>query len=381
MTDVRADSDRVELKIAGRVYSGWKAISIELDLDAGAAAFELGITERWPGQPDRWAIEAGSACVVTIGRETAISGYVDKLSSKLEGESHEVSVSGRSRAGDLIDCSAVHATGSWSNRRLEQIAIELAEPFGIAVQVRADTGAPFRKFALQQGETVWDAIQRMCAHRALLAVSTPEGDVEIIAPRPIGAPARLAQGVHPLSIGGEHDVSERHSQYIVKGQRAGDDETNGRAAASVRGEARDPAVRRYRPLILVAEDQADAGTARQRAEFEATSRAAKAQKATIHVPQWRRADGLLWLPQQAVDLEAPAAWMAGTMMVAGVKLIVDASGKRAELRLVLPEAYAQRRVPEEAEASRVRRGRGREQQRRERRSGAPDAARPAEGSR
>jgi prophage tail gpP-like protein len=116
----------------------------------------------------------------------------------------------------------------------------------------------------------------------------------------------------------------------------------------------------------VAEDQADNDTARRRAKWEATVRAGKSQEATLVVPGWRRAGGALWLPQAAVDLEAPSAWMQGAMMVAGVKLALDANGRRAELRIVRPEAYTQLPVPEDAEASRVRRGDRRQRRRRER---------------
>lgn len=359
-------SDVVALKIGGRVYAGWLAIGVEFDLDAGASSFDLGVTERWQGQPDRWAIEAGAACEVTIGGETVIRGYVDALESSLDGESHKISVRGRSKAADLVDCSAIHKPGSWRGRKLEQIAIELVEPFGLAVHVRADTGKVFRSFALQQGETVWAALQRLAAHRGLLIGSTPAGDVEIFSPRPSGESVRLVQGVHPLSISGKHDVSERHSEYLVKGQSSGDDQHHGRAAAGARGEARDPAVARYRPLLIVAEDQADAATCKRRAEWEATVRAAKAQEVTIVLPGWRTAGGALWQPQQAVDVTAPAAWMAGPLMVAGVKLELGEQGRRVTLRIVRPEAYTQLPVPEEAESSRVRRGDRRTRRRRDR---------------
>src|ERR1700741_3613493 len=96
----------VTLKMGGRLYGGWKQISIEIDLDAGASTFELGVTERWPGQPDRWLLEAGAAAEVAIGGETVVTGYIDELGSVLEDESRQVTIRGRSKCGDLVDCSA-----------------------------------------------------------------------------------------------------------------------------------------------------------------------------------------------------------------------------------------------------------------------------------
>jgi len=347
-------ADAVELAIDGRAYGGWKEISIDLDLDAGASSFSLRVTERWQGQPDRWAIEADSPCTVSIAGVPVITGHVDRLETSLDGTSHSIDVSGRSKAGDLVDSSAIATPGSWRGRKLEQIAAELAAPFGIQVQAAGDTGPAFRLFALQQGETVWEAIQRLCSHRGLLAVSRPDGDVHIVSPKPVGTAVRLVQGLNILSLSGSHDVTGRFSSYIVKGQSAGDDELNGKPAAAAKGDASDPAVKRHRPLVIVAEDQVDGAAAKRRAEWEATVRAARAQEAQVIVLGWRRGDGALWEPGQRVELDAPAALMTAELLVAGVGFRLGESGRSAELRLVRPEAYSQLPVPEEAEASRIR---------------------------
>lgn len=346
--------DKVELAIGGRLFGGWTAISIEVDIDAGASSFELGVTKRDPIREEDFPIEAGSACEVGIGGERVITGWIDRLGSTLDSETHSITVSGRSRAGDLVDCAAVAKPGSWRGRTLEQIAAELAKPFGIKVTARVSTAPAFKLFALQPGETVWEAIARMCQHRGLLAVSTSAGDIEIVTAKGIGPAVRIVQGEHPFSIEGSHDVTERFSRYILKGQSAADDEVNGKEAAALKAEATDPAVKRYRPLIIVAEEQATAASLKKRAAWEATVRAAKAQEAKITVPGWRRADGKLWLPMHLVDLDAPAAWISAELMAAGVAFKVDEQGRRAELRLARPEAYSQLAVPEEAEASKIK---------------------------
>jgi prophage tail gpP-like protein len=345
--------EAVELAIGGKLFGGWTSIAISIDLDAGASSFELGVTKRDPIRDEEFPIEADSACEVRIGGELVITGWVDRLGSSLDAESHAITVSGRSRAGDLVDCSAVAKPGSWRGRKLEEVAAELARPFGINVTAKVSTAPAFKLFALQPGETVWEAIARMCQHRGLLAVSTPAGDVEIVTAKGIGPAVGIVQGVHPFSIDGGHDVTERFGRYILKGQSAADEEVNGKQASALKAEATDPAVKRYRPLIIVAEEQATAASLKRRAEWEATVRAAKAQEATIALPGWRRSDGALWRPMHLVDLDAPAAWISAEMMAAGVAFIVDDRGRRVELRLARPEAYSQLPVPEDAEASKI----------------------------
>lgn len=352
MADARDDT--VELKLGGSLFGGWTDISIQMDLDAGAASFSLGVTKKDPSRDEDWSIEADSECEVTIGGETVISGYVDKLESDLDGGSHSITVTGRSKSADLIDCSAVNSPGSWRGKKLEDIATELAKPFGIKVKAETDTGGVIKLFAIQQGETAWEAIGRLSQHRGVLPIPNVDGSVRIVSAKPTGGTVSITQGKEPLSISGSHDVTERFSQYIVKGQSAGDDEVNGKEAAQPKAEAKDPAVKRYRPLVIVAEEQADLKSLKKRAEWEATVRAAKAQSADIVMTGWRRADGKLWELMNGVNLDAPAAWISDSMMVAGIEFALGEQGRIAKLHLVRPESYSQLPVPEEAEASKIK---------------------------
>lgn len=367
--------EEVELKLGGQRFSGWTSIDIQLDLDAGAASFNLGVTKRDPIRDEDWQLEADAECEVAIGGEVVITGYTDRLESDLSADGHSISVSGRSKSADLIDCSAIATPGSWRKKKVEDIAGELAKPFGITVKAEASSGGPIRLFAIQQGETVWEAIQRLCQMRGLLPVSRSDGSVAIITAKPSGSGVRLAQGDNLLSIRGSHDVSDRFSRYLVKGQSAGDDEVNGKAAAHPKAEAKDPAVKRNRPLMVMAEDQVDTEAAKKRAQWEATVRAAKAQSADVELVSWRRSDGALWKPADAVDLDAPAAWISDSMMVSGVRFVIDERGRRVELHIVRPEAYSQLPIPEQAESSKIK-----SKRRKSKKERAADEAKKASGS-
>lgn len=346
-------ADEVRLAIGGREYGGWKTVSIDRDIDAMADAFELTVTDQWPGQWERWEIEAGTSATLTVGGDTLITGYVDRLESKLASNARAISIAGRSRAGDLVDCAAVHKPGSWKGRTIEQIAAELVKPFGLTVTARADTGAALKDFALQPGETVAEALARMIRMRAVLIVSTPAGDIEIVTPesgRRVGA---IWQGQDILELSASHDVRDRFSEYLVKGQAKGDDKSSGKTVSAVRASSRDPAVGRYRPLIVVAEEQADIASARKRAAWEATVRAARAQELEVSVVGWRDKAGALWRPIDRVEVIAPAAWISAELMIAGVRLELSDAGRTSTFRLVRPQAYTQLAVPEKAKSSKI----------------------------
>lgn len=94
----------VRLEINGVKYGGWTKISIRRGIGQVAGTFELSITERWPGQPIPAKIELGASCVVTVDGAPVITGYVDDVAPSYNAASHTVSVTGRDKTCDLVDC-------------------------------------------------------------------------------------------------------------------------------------------------------------------------------------------------------------------------------------------------------------------------------------
>ena len=349
-----AETEGIVLAIGGVEYQGWTEASVTRAIDTICGSFDLTLAEREPGADRPFVFEAGAACSIKVGDDTLITGWIDAIRPQIDAEGHVLNITGRDRACDLVDCSAINSPGSWINTALETIAAELAAPFGVSVTARASTAPPIKRFAIQQGETVFEAIERLCRYRALLPVSTATGDVELIAIDP-AAPmvARIAQGADIKGASAQHDVADRFSRYILKGQASGDDAANGRAVSAVKGEAVDPAVKRHRPLLIIGEEQSTIAALDTRALWEAVTRAGRSQSADVTVSGWRTADGALWGPGMMVDLRAPWLLMDGKMLVAEATLAISADSRSTSLRLMRPEAFSQLAVDESADASRI----------------------------
>lgn len=345
--------DTVSLAIGGQLHEGWTSVEVTRAIDTMAGAFKLELAERWPGQPARFELQAGAACAVMAGGETLITGYIDRLETELAGEDHVLRISGRDKAGDLIDCAAIHKPGSWRDTAIETIAAELVKPFGISVAARAPTGARLKRFALQPGETVQAAIERLCRFRGLLAISDAQGNIVLTSPGRGAAVETLTEGANILACSAEHDTSERFSEYLVKGQASGDDEAHGKTVSQPSAVARDPGMTRHRPLMIVAEEQATLDNLEARAKWEAVTRAGRAQPGRVRIAGWRRPDGQLRAPDTIVTLDAPSMFMAGPMLVESVTLSLGEGGTTSRLSIVPPEAWSQLAVPETAAPSRV----------------------------
>lgn len=347
--------DAITLEVGNKRFEGWTEMSISRGIDAIAGSFELSVTDREPGKPDLWTIRAGEACRVLLGGDVVINGWIDSVAPSFSTDMHSIRVTGRDRAADLVDCSAVHKPGSWSGRKLEQIAADLVKPFGLTVTARTSTGAAFKTFALQQGESVWEAIGRLCKFRGLLMQATADGNVEIITPGTRRAPFKLVQGENILSGEAAHDVRDRFSQYILKGQSAGDDDANGKTTSQARAESADPAVKRYRPLLVVADEQADTASLKKRAGWEATVRAGRSQTVTLTAQGWRDPAGAIWSPDLVVPVTSSWLGIDGDLLLASLQYTLSAEeGSKTALTLMPREAFSLIPIPEKADASQVK---------------------------
>ena len=328
------------LKVGGRRFDGWTSVSIDRRLDALCGAFSLGMTERWPGQSERWRIEAGDQAELLVDDEPVVSGWIDRARYQLSPSSHAIDVSGRDRTCDLVDCSAEHSPGSWRDRTVGQIAADLARPFGITVRVVGDPGPPFARFALEPGETVLAAIERMTVLRGLLATTDAGGNMVLQRPTEQSAGFELVEGVNIEDVAFENDTADRFSRYTIKGHDASD-ESAGSRSARPSAEALDPGVKRHRPLLIVADEEATTATLAASARWEASVRAAKAQTVTITTSGWRDPSGALYRPNVLVPVRAPTVGVDAELLVAGVRFKRGArDGSRTELSLVRKESFS-----------------------------------------
>lgn len=326
----------VRLTVNGRRFEGWEEVEAVKSLEAVAAGFSLTVSDR-----DPWPIVPGDACVLALDGETVVEGFVDRLGIDLAADGHTVTVAGRDRAGDLVDCSVIHPTGEFINQTILQIAGTLCAPFGVRVSADAPPGGPFAKFSVQPGETAWSAIERLARQRGLLAVGDAAGGVVLTRPKAGRTPVALVEGKNVKAAAARFDDSQRFSRYVVRGQSAGTDDFNGEAAAAVNGVATDPGVTRNRPLVVLGEGNLTAGQAQERARYEATVRAARAGRVSVTVQGWRTAAaGDLWVVNRLVAVDLPTLRIRGDMLVGDVSFRRSNAGTVTELGLVRPDGFA-----------------------------------------
>ena len=344
---------RVELKVNGRDYAGWQSVRVTRGIKAIAGGFSLSVAEKWSNAPAR-PLREGYQCALAIEGQPVITGYIDKRTEDSSADSHSLTIDGRDATGDMVDSSTLLAQWEYRGVDLLTLAQRLCAQFEIPVA--AQSGLELikpAKFSIDPGDTAFEVLERACRLAGVLPISDGTGGLLLMRPGAERATTALVEGQNIKSIRAEHDSSGIYSRYVVLGQHPGTDNASG-AGTSVKGEASDGNVLRGgRVLVIRPEGAVTLELAKQRAQWEATVRAARADAVTVVVQGWLQGNGALWPINARVPVKSRRVGVDGEMLISQASYSIDeAGGTVTELTLERPDAY----LPEPAIAKKTASG-------------------------
>jgi prophage tail gpP-like protein len=380
---------RYELRVKDQIYTGWKSLRMTRGLERAASDFDLSVSEKWQllEQAQSWRIRTGDACTISRDGELLLTGYVETYAPRFTATTHEVRCAGRSKTCDFVDSSVVYETdGQFRGLTPGQLARQLAEPFGIEVVSTFD-GDPIHDTQVQQGETCFALVERLSRLQEILVTDDAHGRLVLTRAGAGYCSTALVQGRNILIAGADFDDSERFSEYLVKAQRpgaAGPWDNYGEAPATPRdgrsagawyrarrlagedrpiapktmtqisGTVRDEGITRYRPLVIVAEEQADGDEAQKRADWEMRRRLAKAKEANITINGWRQADGRMLLTNENAMVTSSWLDLDEPLLISEIEYAYGDGGELVTLKLVLPDVF----LPEPKRQTKAGKGEG-----------------------
>ena len=155
----------IGISIDGQDYEGWDTLTVNRNINAVCGDFSFTLAD-FPLQ-DTAAINPGQESEVFLREDNIktklITGYIDSVSREKEGDSTSLSFTGRDKTSDLVDCAAIHKSNTWRRSGVAEIVIDICRPFGIDVILDNPAAAqPVDKFTIQNGETSFAAIDRLC---------------------------------------------------------------------------------------------------------------------------------------------------------------------------------------------------------------------------
>lgn len=336
----------VTLKVGGQKYSGWTSVSVTRSIESISGSFSLNVSERWANQDQPWPINEGDECSVLIGDEVVITGFVDSRKPSYGPGAHSLSIDGRDKTADLVDCSALVSQYEYKNFDVFKLAQKLCKPFNITVSqlgvtVPGKTLVGTEKLHIDPGETVFNVLEHAARIAGVLLISDGEGGVIITQPGTERAVTELVEGQNIISAEADFTVASRFYHYIALGQHQATDAFFGAEAAQIKGEAFDPNVtRQARVLVIRPEGNVTPAFAKLRAQWEATVRAARSNSVKVVVQGWTQGNGALWPVNALVHVKSPQLRIDGDMLIASATYSFDESeGTRTELSLKPPGAF------------------------------------------
>jgi prophage tail gpP-like protein len=333
------------ITIGGINYGGWTSVRVTRSLEQLAHSFSVSFTDRWTDQNKAIPAHRGDACTVlyrgTRGDQVVTTGWIDENTLDYDATTRTLGLSGRSTTGDLCDCAAIHQGGSWSGVGLLRIAQDLCRPFGVSVSSAVDLGRPFSVFKLNDGETVFQALERACRMRGVIMTTHGSGALVFQRTGQTIVATTIERGVNILRGSKRDSHADRFSQYTVKiqmsaGGSAGDDMTTPHPA--LKRTALDSHVTRYRPTIITAETEDSGPELQKRADWERNVRAGRACRLTYTVQGWENSAGL-WAPNTLVRVVDQDAEVDDELLIVTVTFERSGQGTTTTLELTQPGAF------------------------------------------
>lgn len=333
--------DTLTITSNGKVVDTWEEFSVTRGIEVMPSGFTARVTEHsMTGQEHD--LRPFQPFTARLGNELAITGYLDDPQSYSAPGVHGMTITGRSKCQDLVDCSA-ETLGMVSDATALSLATQLAAPYGITASSRSGPGGRLETFAVNVGETPFEVIERYAAFSGFLVYDDPQGNLVL---------ARLAEGT--MASGFRHgenveqiarteSASQRFSHYEVYWQALSG--TNDEVVRDQpKAVARDENVPRNRKLKMVSDlllpFTDPVASSRIVAGWQMWRRWGRSQTVRLTCSSWRDSAGRLWQPNYRARVHAPKHRLENAdWLIASVTFNKGQQGTTADLVLMPEQAF------------------------------------------
>lgn len=325
----------ITVSVGGASYTAFLEVEVTAAFNEAARSFSLEVAAELGASATNAIFNVGAEVSIYANGDLLLTGFVDKKNPKFDAHKASISVSGRSKSGDLVDCSAKHKTGRFEKKDPMKIGNESAE--GIGAKYTTDQQLEkIEQYQLNPGESLHRMVEKMARQQGMTITGTADGNAKITKAGNKRHAGGLIEGHNILTGSASHDGSNRHSEYTVRGQRPFG---HGEDALEIEHVEKDSAVKRHRPLVLIQDEDTDKKRTKKRAKNRKDRAAGHALKATITTQGFRDDGGTLWEPGHLVWTESPFLDVSQDMLIESVRYAQSEAGSIATLGLTDPKAY------------------------------------------
>jgi prophage tail gpP-like protein len=322
----------ITVLVDGRLWTAFRRVMVRHAFRDAALSFQLDIAADHGPQATAAIFYAGAEVEIYANADLLCHGYVDRYRPRLsEHRQAEIMVAGRSKSQDFIDSSALHKAGRFRKMTL----VDIAKAIHDGVTISTDQQLPKIDYQLTPGEGAFRVIEKLARKHRVWPSGQRDGSIKITVAGG-GRNGPLIEGVNCTGLEADHNWSGRHSKVIVRGQRPWG---HGADALEIEGVARDAAVTRNRPVIVIQDDDTSKDDAKARAAHRRDTEAGNSLKATVRGQGFRDDAGKLWTPGFLSFLQSPFLNVSQDMAIDNVTFSQDRrNGSEADIALCDPRA-------------------------------------------
>ena len=347
----------VSLRVDGLALRGWQEVSVDRSHESAEISFNLQATNPSFSRPAKALREGREIEIVTApaddasvepgGGDLLCKGHVGGYNAKYGKKTKVVTVDGKSKAADAVDCHPVkHKTGRFENKDLLEIARELDEVrCGFKTDQQLDK---LEKVQRQPNDTIYQTVEREARRLGLMLAGEPDGSINITRAGTKRHAGALVVGQAPVE---EMDVTikcdQKYSKYVARGQRA-----KGVGKDNLRQEESedDRSVKRHRPLLIIPEGDWTKKELKKRLRWERLRRASFGTTIKVKVSTWRDEAGLLWTPGYLMAIVNEEEDIDGDYALSSVNLRQgEGEGTIGYLTFVEPKALGGKKAADKSD--------------------------------
>lgn len=336
------DEVRVLLTQDALMLKGWKSVRIARSVEVATSEFQM--TCSADANTLKLLGKEGAPVTVSIGDSLVLTGFIETIETYLTPRMHEISISGRGKLGDLVDCSC-RIDRVNANTNLTKLCTAIASSYSISVvvpdsatQTALAAQLPLPRQIVSITETAWEVIERYARYCGVLVYESEKGELVISQAGEKTGASGVALGQNVEAIVCTKSTLGTFSTYnaVLSAYSAGTDDENIPNIPVVTvvntGVAANAA--RIRPTFFVSEQSAtDRDFITKRVNWMASRAYGRARRVRVLVDNWRDGSGAVWRTNVSYPVSASVVGVPDNTMLllAEVKFILNENGTHAEL--------------------------------------------------
>lgn len=326
----------VTISVGGGSYTAFKLVEVKAAFNEASRSFRIVLAAELGASATNALLNAGKPIKIMSNGDLMLDGFVDKKNPQIDANQAQIVVTGRSKSADLVDSSAKKEGGNFKDKDPLEIGNAVAE--GISAKFTTDQQLKkIKQYQINPGESCFRLVEKMARKQGMTICGQADGNAKITKAGKERHSGGIVEGQNMKSGSSSHDMSNRHSEIIVRGQRPFGHKKED--YLEIEAKAKDGKVGRQRPLLIYMDEDTDKEGAKDRAKNRKDRAAGHSLTAEVEVQGFRDEGGKLWEPGHLVWMESPFLDIAQDMLIESVTWTQSEAGSVSNLTLKDPRAY------------------------------------------